>query len=557
MLIRSIKFPKTKNKYFRKIDNKKICFYKESTNKIANIVVFIGRNGSGKSTLIRWLYQYHEWWNEKYCLAGCPEIEYSDNYENNYLDETCMFVEAYRNKINFCCRLLPHDEHGYVGDGNYDDAKRKFFLNYVYPYNSRTFSKQCGIKTIYMSTKYPRLKLEEFYKKIEEWDTLKEPKRKEYIVPFFDDVNILEELNNVKHKLENLYFADHKKKVDEINDINSIMSEKQKINLSSLQTDFIKLTHEINEKINLNIISDEKNKSFVVRMKSDDKSIVYDFGGLSSGYKKMLLIYFTIIEIRLFDRDKRLILFIDEIENSLYPNQQEEFITFLIELSEQLSKENIEHQFFIATHSPFISKGILNKGKDRSVILDIGVNNDIIKDINTSVFLTNAKINSVTYDEILYFYYDITTPNYYLMLFERMKNKICEFELKKLQKNKIDDKKKLERLKKGDIYYCEVDNYLKQNNGNLTLIRKYIGNPNENMNENEYQTIILRIRHLIVHGYEEEKWFVYYKQNESKFVNEEITNNFYKDFFNNDLKRHLILKENIEKIQNFLKVLMR
>lgn len=526
MLIKSIKFPKTKNKYFRKIDNKKICFFNKSTNKTANIAVLIGRNGSGKTTLLRWLWQYHEWWNKRYSLGGLTEIKHP---KTNYTDETSMFVEACRNRIDFCCRFLPYDEIGYVADGGYDDERRKFFINYLHPYNSKTFSSQCGIKTIYVDGYQSTLSdLQKFYKDIDEWDTSKEPKTKEYIVSFFDDVNILNELNAIKCELEKLYFDDHKKKVNAVNEISPILKG-NKINVSQLQTDFIKLTTEIEREINLSIIPDEKNKSLVVRMKDEDKSIIYDFNGLSSRYRKKLLIYFKIIKIRLFDKDKRLFLFVDEIENSLYPNQQEEFIIFLIELSKQLNKENIEHQFFIATHSPFILKNFLSN--ENTVIINVENGENIKNSKNKELLLNDIH---PSYDEINYLYYGIIIPSYYLALYEEIKRII--------EKNNC--------ASNHNINYCDFDVYLNKNLGikQDIIFRQSI----DKKNEFDKQTKLTRLRHLLAHGGDIKnengyKFFDNEKDDTSKKWKNTIE--FYEKYVN-DYER--LLKSGIELIRKII-----
>ncbi|MBQ4208873.1 ATP-binding protein [bacterium] len=139
------------------------------------------------------------------------------------------------------------------------------------------------------------------------------------------------------------------------------------------------------------------------------------------------------LEIKLSNKVKDFLLFIDEIENSFYPKQQEKITTFLIDLSKELSHRNINHQFFIATHSPFVIKNFLNHNNTR--IVDVEKNGENIE-ISNEILLDK---NKLSYDEINYLYYGIVTTNYYLSLFEKLKVKICE------------------KIKKDDMNCAEID----------------------------------------------------------------------------------------------------
>ena len=134
-------------------------------------------------------------------------------------------------------------------------------------------------------------------------------------------------------------------------------------------------------------------------------------------------------------------LFIDEIENSFYPEQQEKFIQYLIELSKELNQEKTEHQFFITTHSPFILKNFLNKERvailDMEKIDDTNEISDIRKNYNYLLLSENGKLS---YDGVSYHYYNVITPSYYLSLFEKLKIKICQIKDKDdMDCNQIDD----------------------------------------------------------------------------------------------------------------------
>ena len=59
MIIKEIKFPKTNNNFFHKLEGRKFYFLDDENNP-AKFVFFIGENGSGKTTLLYWLYQISE-----------------------------------------------------------------------------------------------------------------------------------------------------------------------------------------------------------------------------------------------------------------------------------------------------------------------------------------------------------------------------------------------------------------------------------------------------------------------------------------------------------------
>ena len=134
------------------------------------------------------------------------------------------------------------------------------------------------------------------------------------------------------------------------------------------------------------------------------------------------------------------IFLIDEPENSLYPSEQIKLINFFIENSQKRTRN---HQFFIATHSPFIIKNFLNRND--AVIINVETGENILKSEKKKLLLND---NNISYDEISYLYYDIITSSYYISLYEELKNKIgCES-------------------------YKEMDDWLKENKDKINEIIK-------------------------------------------------------------------------------------
>lgn len=211
------------------------------------------------------------------------------------------------------------------------------------------------------------------------------------------------------------------------------------------------------------------------------------------------------------------IFLLDEPENSLYPCEQQELINFYIQNSQDRLRK---HQFFIATHSPFILKNFLNRNDVAIINMENGENIKISE--NKKLLLINN--GNVSYDEINYLYFDIITPSYYLSLFEKLKTEIC-------RTNKIED----------DMKYTEIDDWLKNNAKNRTDICTI-------KCEKAEQTILVRLRHLLAHGIKNEKEYKYYQdqKNKGNEIFDEKTREFYKNLDDNF---EGIIKKNIELIR--------
>lgn len=500
-----IKFPTTESEYFKKLENKKIIFKDLQKDNVANFVILIGKNGSGKTTLLNWVKKISGWWNHKFCIEGISQIVLTDNFDN-CCTNNFVYVSCCKNNVNYCLELLPFDNLGLFPD----------------EYNEETFSKACHLEKIFVNDKkLVNITIKDFYKKINEWDTVIEPKEKEYIFEADEIVSKnYKKLKVIKSKIEKKYFEKQKEMLNDLKNANKWLPENKKIDPHSIESDFQKIANEFGKVTNLYIYPNTENMNLNIKIKDNDKCNIISFENLSSGQLKLLLILFEIIEVRLFDKNKRLFLFIDEIENSFYPEQQEKFIQYLIELSKELNQEKTEHQFFITTHSPFILKNFLNKERvailDMEKIDDTNEISDIRKNYNYLLLSENGKLS---YDGVSYHYYNVITPSYYLSLFEKLKIKICQMK------------------DKDDMDCNQIDDWLNEK----TEIKKtiYVG---VRLN---YQTILVRLRHLLAHGKNNEEEYKYFCKNKKEFENKNETNKFYTKF-NNDLEN--LLKENIELI---------
>ena len=109
---------------------------------------------------------------------------------------------------------------------------------------------------------------------------------------------------------------------------------------------------------------------------------------------------------------------------------------------------------------------------------------DIRKNYNYLLLSENGKLS---YDGVSYHYYNVITPSYYLSLFEKLKIKICQ----------IKDK--------DDMDCNQIDDWLNEK----TEIKKtiYVGV------RRNYQTILVRLRHLLAHGENNEEEYKYFCKN--------------------------------------------
>ena len=341
---------------------------------------------------------------------------------------------------------------------------------------------------------------------------------------FGDSVNYPHMLDIVKEEIKRKYFNEYLELEKKLQDVNKVSEESKRQNINSLETNFKLLVDELYRITKIRISIKENNEKIKKIIISENDDTNYDFSSLSSSQKKLLVIWFKIIEIMLFQKNKcnGLLLFVDEIDNSLSPKWQEKFMDLLISLSKELNDKKITHQFFISTHSPSILKNLLNSNNVAIINVKEGIN---IKNSDDKKILLNNK--KISYDEIVYLYYDIVTPSYYLSLFEKLKSKISQIENK-------------------DVNCKYVDDWLNQK----AKIEKNIWYEKNDDGKSNYQTKLVRFRHLLVHGEENEEGYKNYSNNKEE-INEKITNDFYNRYGDKNNFEQL-LKEQIEIIRKIL-----
>ena len=114
--------------------------------------------------------------------------------------------------------------------------------------------------------------IQNFYKKINEWDTDIEPKEKEYI---FEADEIIsknyEKLKDIKSKIEKKYFEKQKEMLNDLNNANKWLPENKKIDPHSIESDFQKIANEFGKVTNLYIYPNTENMNLNIKIKDNDK----------------------------------------------------------------------------------------------------------------------------------------------------------------------------------------------------------------------------------------------------------------------------------------------
>lgn len=256
-------------------------------------------------------------------------------------------------------------------------------------------------------------------------------------------------------------------------------------------------------------------------MTSDKNDIVFktttngdelNFSSLCSGESQIVGLLSKISETLLIDtREATCIYAIDEPETNLHPKWQ---IKIVKSLNNLLKKINKPSQIFITTHSPFLVKNILGL-KDEIAVFSLTKNptSKKIKIQNLNSENDIIRLNILTYSEINYGVFGIPSAEYYVMLYEKLRN---------LLEKKVGQS--LSQFTKFDLELFNYDNTIQ-----LIDVDKY-GNPLVQDSSFKQQTWISRIRHLIAHGLnDEENKKIYIDSSKQGTKYSQSTNDFYKD----------------------------
>ena len=479
MFIKRLIFPKnkesTKNPMFNNLSSQDFCYSENKVEKIAKFVILIGKNGSGKTSLLILIKKLID----KYVVSqkNCLPLE---KYDDNYFAVNLSLIDR---KIDFLFQKLESDFHLSLESNDIFDPEKELFCNKIFCDNNKNdVSMHCI--SFPTSSSIDKKENEEQCKEIYE-ENMECDRHFEYVIKLikYHDDSLAKQIEG---KYKNIFIRER---------YNQLFS-----------------------KFGIKIFGDWLHKNFYFNISENDKKFNRNINQLPSGFRQLFNLWRTMLE------NNDTIFLIDEPENSLYPLEQEGISSFFIDEF----KKNNKIQFFIATHSPFILKNFLNRSD--AVIINVETGENILKSEEKKLLLNEN--NNVSYDEISYLYYDISTSNYYLSLFEKLKIRICQIE------NKI------------DITCNEIDNWLH----NKTEIKKVICVKNnfesDSEKEDNYQTILVRFRHLLAHGGKNEKEYKYYFNNRGKFQNEKTTKHFYDQYEKENFDK--LLRNQIETIRKIL-----
>lgn len=399
MIIKEIKFPKTNNNFFHKLEGRKFYFLDDENNP-AKFVFFIGENGSGKTTLLYWLYQISElcWAVEKDGKYKIWNSLCSSKKHQHDVDKNCI-----SNDFSLGCVIGDLNFNLKIINGNSSWANLQFQNGF-----RDTFIMQC------LDVELDPLIKNENYQPI-------------VFCHLFTVADYL--TNDKKNEIKNEIFAlDNESKKDVHNYKTLIYKGYIHESPHILETTFKKINDVLKKYCGYQFTFDWIDGALTlffskVEFERENK---YLFSTMSSGEDHLLSLFYYICVAIIRIKVDKIFLFIDEVENSLSPKKQEKILEDLDDLL-KLNNKKIEYQLFIATHSPFILKNFLNR-KDTAIIsVETGEN---IKKSESKKLLLNAD-NNISYDEIIYLYHDIPTPNYYNSLYEKLKWKFDEWFKKK------------------------------------------------------------------------------------------------------------------------------
>lgn len=496
MLFNWICFPKFgKDKCFKKLVGKKFTFtIPNGLYKTASIVVLLGENGTGKSTLLNCLEIVFDTLNNDIKrIINMEKTSYPSYFDNdntkNKINDYCnyhnfLYANFYIDRERYCCfryNLLEKNNKIQSNSSEFLSIDYYYYNGSAIPSNYRWQRVPTPVifpnSPIFFSSS-PITHSSPHHDSSNAWNEKNMDYDKTISLFFKDSEDYFAKLETIKSEIEEKYFKNYLEMMEKVSDVNKqIANETERVNINFVKTDFKLLIDELYRITNLNISVDEKNKKFII---SENNDIKYDLNELSSGQKKLLVIWFKIVEIRLFRKDKcaTLLLFIDEIDNSFSPKWQEKFTYLLIKLSQDLSNEKITHQFFISTHSPFILKNFLRKERNSDTVIINVENGKNIREDKKLLLNDNGDISydAISYDEISYLYYDVVTSNYYISLYEELKSKIDVESYKEvdnwliMNKNKINEiikEKELDKmtLKIKKIKY--IKHYKLNNDGEI------------------------------------------------------------------------------------------
>lgn len=398
----------------KNLDKKEFDFTSTDATKIttAKFVILIGKNGSGKTTLLTLLkevilsyenqyiknkldYKINlklgdaaEKWKESFVIQANKKIN-MDNEIGKMKNKILFFFE------DFVCifqkkRQNNEKQHLFLTD-KFDINE---FVKYLLSLKIELVTKNHNVASETEDVKNNILTL------CNEWKTM--IFTRDIILKALDktvDDRKKSELSAVVLLYSKYYFY------------NDILKRYFKFELPNNDNDFIYFAENRNFFVSKIIMNDNSPKN-TLPIKQSER--IY-FDKLSSGEKHIFAIL-----LKLLFTNKNCICLFDELENSLCPNQQHIVSKIIIETSQNMENDQIKQQFFITTHSPFVLKNFLNR-KDTVII-----NAENAKNIKKDKKLLLNRDKMISYDEIIYLYYDITTSGYYISLYETMKRKFKE-----------------------------------------------------------------------------------------------------------------------------------
>lgn len=489
------------------------CFDFTLNDRPVNIIIFIGKNGCGKSTLLKYIFRnlYH-----LYCKKS--QLITQENVEKISLSKEQMFFEENKDGIDY---------YTYVTYGSRTTnipamwQISKSWQQQIWPdiYDSQstiTIRKRFIVGNIMPSTT-----------NIKPTSLIWVPST---------TVND-QELNQMRDRFIFIKssWLTIKNLANNVNDHSFV----NKINEKLKETTFYRINERLMKNFQIQLSTDN---SIFFNVKKEKNLNHFNFTNLSQGEKQFLHYLFIMDTMQIGGGE--IVVFYDELETSLHNEIQKTIVNEIIAMSNNLNTKGIKHQIFISTHSPFILENFLNK---KNVVIYDVENNENIRN-NKKLLLSTKKEDDIKlfYDEILFHYYHISTTNYFIMLYEKIKNK--------LKKNNEIINELNKSMGKVAIKIKCIDDKLKEQINKMINEGKVEGKSFEISKDQltTEQSSLTRFRNLLSHC-ENEINYQIFKKNKRKKLWNDYEEKFYEKYENDfnfllreqiNIARDLLLKSN-------------
>ena len=351
-------------------DNSKLTFFDKNIEdtKIPKIFFLVGDNGSGKTSILKNIYNAFEVSREhEKKTHSRSEVYFNKEIFEKYFSYSTVKINIFFNK-----EIIPIE---IMVDPDPEELRLT-----VYPDN------------IWIPILYDKVNTNFKNKKITNFKPIKEYYDYEDIS--YEEINLAEEIPNLLIKMR---YNDNECYVNHHNDNDFDKTKCSKLNKF---LNAFSIFYKEDKKFEKIEITEDKIEILFKDTKTEE---LVDISTFSTGEKQIIYRVGNLIKnINTMEVEGGIIL-IDEPETSLHPTWQKKYVEFLMEVF-----KDIDVQFIIATHSPYILQG-MKENESVAIKIDRKKNNEIGEKIGYyKNGIKNPSINLINYlaygivDELLH-----------------------------------------------------------------------------------------------------------------------------------------------------------